>query len=837
MKRPLLAVSLVFAGGILLGWWLDARFWQGAAFSLTAFLGYLFTQRHRWNSVCLYAAVLGAGCAAYAYATAIPSPKHLRNLVVDGRSQNVELRGMIVSDPREKEFATNNATSPAPPSFREVADNSAPLERVDFVLKAVAIKLRGEWREAEGNVLVYVNARDRSEEFDYGHPIHCSALLQTPDAPRNPGLFDFRAYLATNGIHFVARVRQRDFCHIEKTLQGKVALNAAYQLRDKLRGTLHDGLFASPVPSESETRRVAGLLSGMLLGYREDIPPELRDSFTRTSAMHVFAISGLHVGMMATVLFFALRLLRLSRRWSALAAIPLLLFYVMMTGMRPSAVRAFVMTAVFIACWIWIRPSDALNSLGAAALVVLVFQPLQLFDGGFQMSFAVVGSILVGMPLCEKLLINRFAADPFLPRESFSPWRRGFDKVWIPLARYFALTVAAWIGSAPFIAYYFNLVSPISLLSNVAVVFLAFCMVATGFVAAVASLFSDWLVVTLNNANLFFGVLMIRIVDWLAQIPWGYFFVKPPSAWLMAAYYAAMVAVMTGWMFRKWIRVFSTASVSCAVALALAWTHLPQPDEGEVTFLDVGSGSAVFVDLPGKDRDALIDAGREGAARHTIAPFLQRNGLATLPRLIVTQWDVNHSGGLAGLTPQIKIGEIVETGWRNPSGRTQKQMLELAQREGIPLRRAAAKDAVLLGDYSDIRVLHPPAATPFKTFDDNSMVIHLRIGGVRMLLMSDAGETVEKWLVNSNTDLKSDVLVLGSHSRETMGTPEFLDRVGARTVILNRGDPWGGKGAPSELLQRLKERGVRVFDTAEHGAVTVRVKNNRAEMKSVLSPP
>lgn len=837
MKRPLLAVSLVFAGGILLGWWLDARFWQGATFSLTAFFGYLFTQRHRWNGVCLYAAVLGAGCAAYAYATAIPSPKHLRNLVVDGRSQNVELRGRIVSDPREKEFATNNAPSPAPPSFREIADDSAPPDRVDFVLQATAIKLRGEWREAKGKILVYVNTRGRADAFEYGQQLYCSALLQVPDAPRNPGMFDFQSYLANQGIHFVARVRQRDFCNIERTLQGNLVVSAAYRLRNRLREKLQDGLFASPVPSETDTRRVAGLLSGMLLGYREDIPPELRESFTRTSAMHVFAISGLHVGMMATVLFFALRLLRLSRQWSAAATVPLLLFYVTMTGMRPSAVRAFVMTAVFIACWIWIRPSDALNSLGAAALAVLAFQPLQLFDGGFQMSFAVVASIIICMPLCEKFFIQRFAADAFLPRESFSAWRRGFDKIWIPLARYFALTVAAWIGSAPFIAYYFNLISPISLVSNVAVVFLAFCMVATGFVAAVASLFSDWLVVTLNNANLFFGVAMIRVVDWLSQIPWGYFYIKPPSAWLMMTYYAAMLALMTGWVFRKRVRVFTAASASCMVIVFLAWTHLPQPDEGTVTFLDVGSGSAVFVDLPGGANDTLVDAGRESAARHIIAPFLRRNGLNEVPRLVITQWDINHAGGLAGLLPRFKVREIVESGWRNPSGRTQKQMLELSQREEIPLRRAVAGDTVPLGDYSEIRVLHPPSATKFKTFDDNSMVVHLRIGGVRILLMSDAGESVEKLLVSSNVDLKSEILVLGSHARETMGTAEFLDRVGASTVILHRGDPWGGKGAPSDLLERLKERNVTVFDTAQHGAVIVEVRNNRAKIKSVLSPP
>jgi competence protein ComEC len=408
--------------------------------------------------------------------------------------------------------------------------------------------------------------------------------------------------------------------------------------------------------------------------------------------------------------------------------------------------------------------------------------------------------------------------------------------IWIPCARFFAITLAAWVGSAPFIAYYFNIVSPISLLSNIAVVLLAFCMVATGFIAAVASLLSDWLVVTLNNANLFFGLCMIRIVEALSEIPRGYFCVKPPTVWMMALYYCALLALMTGWMFKNRTRMAATASVFCGVLGLMMWKSLPQHRPLTVTFLDVGSGSAVFVDLPGSQNDVLIDAGREAAARQIIAPFLRRNGLAEVPRLFITQWDVNHSGGLAGLLPQVRIREIVESGWRNPSGRTQRQMLELARREGIPLKRAVAGDVFHLGDSAEIRVLHPPGAISFKSFDDNSLVLHVRLGETRILLMSDAGESVEKLLLSSDVDLKSDILCLGAHYKETMGMSEFLERVGAHTVILNRGEPWGGKGAPSELLDRLAQRNTTVFDTANHGAIVVRVKNNRVDIKSVLSP-
>src|SRR6202142_449688 len=147
----------------------------------------------------------------------------------------------------------------------------------------------------------------------------------------------------------------------------------------------------------------------MVLGKRSEIPTETYADFQRTGVFHVFAINGLHVGLVTAIVLIVLRLLRIPRRWCAVAAVPLLILYVFATGAHPGAVRALVMACVWLIGGMLVRPADSRNTLGAAALVILLFDPTQLFDGGFLLSFAVVLAIVTLTPLIEARLLSQVA--------------------------------------------------------------------------------------------------------------------------------------------------------------------------------------------------------------------------------------------------------------------------------------------------------------------------------------------------------------------------------------------------------------------------------------------
>src|SRR5262249_43424165 len=153
---------------------------------------------------------------------------------------------------------------------------------------------------------------------------------------------------------------------------------------------LHAGL--------EDQSQIAGMLTGMTIGERAEIPPETYGEFQQDGVFHVFAINGLHVGIVTGILVILLRIVRIPRRWCALVAIPLLTLYVWATGAHAGAVRALVMASVWLIGWMLVRPVDLLSATAAAAGVLLIFDPSQFFDSGFLLSFTVVLALVLLVP-------------------------------------------------------------------------------------------------------------------------------------------------------------------------------------------------------------------------------------------------------------------------------------------------------------------------------------------------------------------------------------------------------------------------------------------------------
>ena len=296
----------------------------------------------------------------------------------------------------------------------------------------------------------------------------------------------------------------------------------------------------------ADSAESVSLLQALLLGYRAQLAGPTRLLFTSTGTFHVFAISGLHVGIFCGLMIFALRAARVSRvRWILFVA-PLLAGYTVATGAKPSAVRACAMAIVYLAAPLFGRRADSLSSLAVAALVVLAAKPGQLNDAGFIFSFIVVAGLIAMCPLFYERLARGLQPDPL--RLDHEPLRvrvlRGVGRGVAGLA---AVAWSAWLVSAPLTAFFFGRLTLIAPLSNLFVVPLVFMIVVSGCLSLVLGACIPWLGITFNHANLALIGLTVKGLGLLQRVPYGSLAVAKPPVWAIGLWYALLAAWVLRW--------------------------------------------------------------------------------------------------------------------------------------------------------------------------------------------------------------------------------------------------------------------------------------------------
>ena len=329
-------------------------------------------------------------------------------------------------------------------------------------------------------------------------------------------------------------------------------LNEARGWRSRVQASLRGRAAAAEYLSLgiAEHENAVGLLQALLLGDRARIGRADRETFYATGAWHVFAISGLHVGILVLLMAGVLRMTGLSReRWIFFLA-PALAAYVWATGARPSAVRAGLMAAIYFLAPLWGRKSDPLTALALTAGLILAAAPADLFDLGFVFSFVVVAGLMAFYPLFNDWLLRRVhrdAHDYSLPEMKPKGWRGAALALREDGARALcslaALSAAAWIASAPLTSYCFGRLTPVALIANLLAVPLVFLIVLSGALALTLGMILPILADIFNHANLALIAALTRGLNVLRAIPGGHIEGwHVPFGWL-AVWYGLWLAV------------------------------------------------------------------------------------------------------------------------------------------------------------------------------------------------------------------------------------------------------------------------------------------------------
>ena len=444
----------------------------------------------------------------------------------------------------------------------------------------------------------------------------------------------------------------------------------------------------------------------MVLGLRHQTPEDIEEPFQQTGTLHLFAVAGLHVGIMARLLWILATVARLPRKWATAThhsgAVVLCRCHRFAHFERPGGGDE---RAVLLGGFLVERKVFTLNSLAAAATLILCWNTNELFSPGFQLSFSVVAAIVLLAEPIYRFLHRRFEADSFLPRSLFGARRRlvGHFVSW--LARASSVSFAAWIGSLPLMLWYYYLITPISLLANLIVVPIAFFVLACGLLSMLSAPFSSWVSAVFNNTNWFLTKLILGIVHLFAQIPGGHSYVAHP--------------------------------------------HWPNGARMEITVLDLKSGGALHVHTP--ESDWLFDTGSQRDYDRVVRQYLRSKGVDRLDGLVLTQSDAGHMGGADGTLLDFRPRQLINTPITNRSPTHRRLLAALAQSR-IPRRLCAAGDEFDLSRDVKARILFPPREFAGGKADDQALVIQLVVSGKSLvLIMSDSGVATEQYLVKNSS--------------------------------------------------------------------------------------
>ncbi len=724
----------------------------------------------------------------------------------------IELRGVVTDDP------------------------TGPDTILTFRLSTERLRPNGDsrWVEVSGDVRVTARvpaalAGSRDAPFiRYGDTLALTGVLQTPG---HFGVFDFPAYLESQGIGTVMRFPEAELIGEN---DGSPFYRWLYSLRRDMARVI------STVVPEPQ----ASFGQAILLGIRDGLPESLNENFRRAGTAHLLAISGLHVGILLALGISASELL-LGRRRQIYLALPLLAIwmYALISGASDSAIRAAIMGTVYIVAIAVGRPRSLIPALALSAALMAALEPRVLTRVSFQLSFAA----MMGIAIYYEILSDRIAEWLDIGPEREDWWATSLRG----LAGAVGVTVAATLATAPLVMFYFERVSlvglPATLLSMPA---LPLALVAHGATA------------------------LVGILSETVAIPFGW------TAWILSGYITGvstlfsglpMASVETGELERRFVWAYYSVitgivvllyspvrwrcprlsfspdtwnvpvpwqiSVLALVVAVVVWTVALNRPEGtlRVVFADVGQGDMTVIATP-SDRTIVVDGGPDPERAIQVLdaqmPFWKR----TLSLVVLSHPHSDHVSGLGEILRRYDVERILESRSKYESA-DYAAWSRLAESEGAQLLEAHPGMRLSFDDGVELHILAPqyaPDGAKYMDVNDASVVVRVVFGNASFLLTGDMVAEGERLLLRSGRTLDSDVLKVAHHGSDTSSSAPFLSAVSPRAAVISAGQDNRFGHPDPEVVERLEGLlpASRIFKTFERGTITFETDGSTLSVKT-----
>ncbi|MFH1655770.1 MAG: ComEC/Rec2 family competence protein [Candidatus Omnitrophota bacterium] len=492
MRRPLVGICIFFILGIGLAKFISVPFHFILILASASFICSFLFLKFNFNFFIFISFFLLGICI---FENSEILPFHHIQKYIDYRGKHVVVKGIVDSDP--------------------IVKNSNYGHKTSFVFDAKEIKRYNKWRKTQGKVLV--NSFQK-QEFFYGEELVLEGKIYKVPQFAISEKFDYREYLRRKYIFGILSVKNTSPVEIIDKRSGNPIKKFSFRIRNKLRKQINNYF-----PSLE-----SGLLRAMILGERQDIPKFIREIFIQTGTIHILAISGLHIGIIAFIILIFLKVLRVPRKPRYIITMLFLVLYVFITGSRVSVVRATIMFIILLGGFLFEREININNSLALACFLILGSNPNQLFDIGFQLSFISVFSIVNFSPKIEGCIYK------------IIPKKKG---ILFFILRSISVSLAVWLGVMGIIAYNFNILTPITILANLFIIPFMIIVLGLGTCFLFISLIFPSIAFIFANSSLASLFVLVKFTYFLSRLPGAYFFLPVFPLYFVYIYYFLLLSV------------------------------------------------------------------------------------------------------------------------------------------------------------------------------------------------------------------------------------------------------------------------------------------------------
>lgn len=696
------------------------------------------------------------------------------------------------------------------------------------------VRLGRRMEPCDGRALLVVSGR--SDQWWPGDVVRVYGTMRRFTGPTNPGQTDFRRAYQTRGLHVRIDVDSSDQVVLVREHPprwrpiGRAVAWLASAARERL--LRHTGAASGP------------LAVALVIGQRESVDPQTRDLLLVTGTAHLLSVSGLHLAIVVVLANWIATLLRMPLPARIVWILAVCALYTAITGGQPPVIRAAVLVGTLMFA-VWMRrPSQPINTLSLAALILVFSNPDFVFSVGVQLSFLAVATLMLcghrpaaASPAAEQLLRQERQLELLVHGSRAAPLRF-LRSAASSLQQLIWLSACVTAISMPLVWHQFHVVSAVSVIANVLIGPWLFVALAAGIATAVCGMVCDPLA-AIPGFICHLALQIIRtLIEWTAAVPLGHFWLPSPPGWWVACFYGVIGATLllaptarSSWLRYAWIAVWlGIAWVGATTGTALHEGSL------EATFIDVGHGTSVAIRFT--DRDVwLYDCGRLAnhlGSSQDIDETLWSMGVTRLRGIVLSHADADHFNALPGLLERFTVEEILTPpGMLQNSEPAVEWLRDAIARSGTPVRELSAGGVFTAGGHTAC-VMHPPPQRLPGSDNANSLVLQIQCGERTMLLPGDLEPPGTERLIGLERPPAGGVLMAPHHGSLAADAASVLQWARPREAIVS-----GGRRAGRPEVQRmLAATGAGVHVTSQLGAIRIRIdRQGSLEVRSWVAAP